>query len=111
MAVFDPMGNVVGSHVVTLVKLEDKWVIEDATFNLTYKQEGEHISIQELIERVKTRKIESIEVEVGTERYKRACFSEPRYEGDYLLKEPVEFTEIGGVLQLFRHETRVVVSI
>lgn len=38
--------NVLASHVVTLVYVEGKWIVEDATFNVTYTDiMGEHIDI------------------------------------------------------------------
>ena len=78
MAVFDQAGKVMGSQVVTLVELEDRWIVEDATFNLTYKEDGEHISIQDLVKSVKESEIQNIKVEEGTEKYKRVSLEEPQ---------------------------------
>lgn len=91
MAVFDENGNVVGSHVVTLVEIDDKWIIEDATFNLTLMEKGEHLSIESIIEKVKQGENDDICVVSGTNVYKRVCFTEPEYDGNYQMKLPVEF--------------------
>lgn len=50
LAVFQ-QDQVLASHVVTLVYVEEKWIIEDATFNITYTDmAGEHLDIQSLRE-------------------------------------------------------------
>lgn len=43
MAVFDESGKAIASHVVTLVLWEEKWIVEDAFFNLSYADENEDI--------------------------------------------------------------------
>lgn len=42
-------GVVKESHVVTLVRVKEKWIVEDATFNITYvNEEKEHLDIYSL---------------------------------------------------------------
>ena len=104
MAVFDEAENVVNSHVVTLVDLDGRWIVEDATFNLTYLRDGEHLSIQELVESVRTNHTDDIETVHGEHRWRPGMFAEPVYEGEgaYEVKTPQGFTEMkgGGVSQL-----------
>lgn len=46
-AVFDD--EVVASHVVTIVFVDDKWIVQDATFNLSYEDEfGRRLAIEEI---------------------------------------------------------------
>lgn len=92
LAVFDENGNVIGSHVVTLVKIDNKWIVEDPTFNLTYKEHGEHISIQDLIRKVKDGEINEIVASEGEERWRKGLFADTIYEGDYVLLQPVKFS-------------------
>lgn len=96
MAVFDEHGGVVGSHVVTLVEMDDQWIVEDPSFNLTYLEDGRSLPVEEIIGRVRERQNDRIETREGDSRWRKGVFYEPGYEGTYLLKEPEEFTEYEG---------------
>lgn len=93
MAVFDENGNVVNSHVVTLVSVDGEWIVEDASYNLTFKKEGKHIPIQDLIRCACENDIDDIEIVYGDNKWRKGVLVKPEYEGEYTLLEPGEFIE------------------
>lgn len=71
MAYFDDDNRPIQSHVVTLVEVSGNWIVEDATFNVSYVDNGgEHIGIYDLIEMVKFGKTSSIHTVAGRSIFK-----------------------------------------
>lgn len=75
---------------MTLVEVEDEWIVEDASFNITYVNEDHHLPIQELIKEAREGNGEVQRIE-GSSLYKRGCFEQPVYEGTYPLLESAGF--------------------
>lgn len=61
------------SHVLTLVKIGDQWIAEDATFNQVYvNQYGIPLDIKEIISHLKSGEDEKIHIEEGEYKYRFA---------------------------------------
>ncbi len=62
LAVFDD-DKVIGSHVVTLVELEGRWIIQDACFNVEYRdQNDELVDLEKMLEYLDEKQDEQIRV-------------------------------------------------
>lgn len=80
----------VNSHVVTLVKYQDKWIVEDATFNHTYTDKtGTPLDIREIIRLLKERRGDEIVTKRGTEknRYAVSTYSSDEWGSAYPIIE------------------------
>lgn len=77
--------EVLASHVVTLVYVDERWIIEDATFNITYLNENkEHMDIITLREAFLSG--ETIITAHGKTMFRRMISSSETYSGSYELQ-------------------------
>lgn len=81
--------EVLASHVVTLVYVDERWIIEDATFNITYLNENkEHMDIITLREAFSSG--ETIITAHGKTMFRRMISSSETYGGSYELRSENE---------------------
>lgn len=81
-AVLDNEGNIVDSHAITLVRYKEKWIVEDATFNISYADEsGNILDIREIRKRVEEKK--EIQIIRGNAETKLYISSLSEYHGIY----------------------------
>lgn len=75
-------GQTLFSHVVTLVHINEEWIVQDPTFNLTYIDEkGNHISVDNVRERLKEE--QQIIVRHGATKYANCIMAISDYTGIY----------------------------
>jgi hypothetical protein len=80
IAVMDDAGAVTASHVVTIVDIgdgnEDKWIVQDATFNITYTDEyGAPLSYFDIVYLLETRRHDEIVTQRGPSEWRPILFS------------------------------------
>lgn len=81
--------EVLASHVVTLVYVDESWIIEDATFNITYLNESKkHMDVLKLRETFLSG--ETILTVHGKTMFRRMISSFETYEGSYELQNENE---------------------
>lgn len=81
-AVCNEAGDVLASHVMTLVKYQNKWIVEDPTFNCSYTDErGNILDIREIQRRVEMKEI--VKCMSGSVNTKWLISASPTYEGIY----------------------------
>lgn len=81
--------NILASHVVTLVYMEGNWIVEDATFNVTYTDiQGNHLDVAQLKDYYMNGS--KYVVNHGKTLYKKVIFADELYEGYYDLQSGKE---------------------
>ncbi len=81
--------NILASHVVTLVYVDESWIVEDATFNITYTDgQGNHLDVVDLKEYYMTGS--EYAVYHGDTLYKQMIFADDSYISYYDLQSGKE---------------------